>query len=172
MPKIRSIRIDELPALAAAHPEIGKYDPKKKELITPAGETIKVEAGKVGRSEKVYVKGGILEFLKGLDLPELQVPAKEKAGKKKVSLRAVPPRQSTAYRSWGAWFKANPLVDPEDVRKAVQRGYSAAEAEIRRAREALGQARQRMMEATAIKALRGLKKSMTAEQIAELLKRV
>lgn len=173
MPKLRSIRIDELPELAAAHPgEIGKYDAKKKELRTPGGETIKVEAGQVGRSGKVYVKGKVLEFLKSLGLSELQVSAKEQDGKKKVSLKAVPPRQSTAYRSWGAWFKANPFVDPDDVRKAVQQGYSAAEDQVKKAREALGQARQRMMEATAIRALRGLKKNMTAEQIAELLKRV
>lgn len=174
MPKIRSIRIDELHELAATHPqEIGKYDAKRKELKTPAGEVLKVEAGKVGRSGSIYLKGKALEFLKGLNLPELQAAATGKTGgKKTVSLKVVPPRQSTAYRSWGAWFKANPLVDPEDVRKAVQQGYATAEAEIQKAKDALGQARQRMLEATALRALRGLKKNMTAEQIAELLKRV
>ena len=174
MRRIRPVRIDELAALAAAHPqEIGKYDAKKGELKTPSGKVLRVEPGQVGRSGKIYVKGQVREFLGGLDLPELQPAGEEKAGaKQRVSLKGVPQRQGTAYRSWGAWFKANPLADPENVCKAVKQGYATAEGEIQKARDALAQARQRMLETTAIRALRSLKKNMTAEQIAELLKKV
>lgn len=171
---MRSVRVDELADLADAHPDqIGKWDPKKHELRTPNGEVIKVEPGRVGRSEKVFVTGPARDFLKGLDLPELRRESRAKGGiRMRFSLKRISPRQITAARSWGSWLKANPQVDPEAVCNAVRQGYAMAEEDIKKAREAAGNARKKAVEAATLRALRAAKRHLTAEQLSELLKKI
>ena len=139
MAKIKNIKESNFQELSAKYAEkIGEYDPEKQELKTPAGDVLSLELGRVGRSEPVYIKGDILDFLKSLDLPELQNGAEGKtggmdSGGSPVSLSAVPARQAKSSRSWRAWFKANYHAEPEVICAAVTKGFKDAEADIQKA---------------------------------------
>jgi hypothetical protein len=175
MSRIRSVRTAELPDLAAAYPEvIGKYDSRRQELRTPGGEVIKVKAGRVGRSEKVYVTGAARQFLKSLDLPELRLAVGRKpgvrSGKRRASLSDAPARQVRSARSWQAWFTRNWKAQPEDICTALQDGYARAGEAIRRAREEEAAAGQRAAEAKVRDAIRALKREVGAERFGELVR--
>ncbi len=168
----KNIKEADLRELASRYPDtIGVYSPEKRELTTPAGDTLELELGIIGKSQPVFVKGSIREFLRGLDLPELLADDQAEAGDKSVSLSAVPSRQAVSCRSWGAWFKLNYRADPEVVCAAVRRGYDNAGEAIRKAKEAEETARLEAAEAETLKTLKELKKRLTREQITALFER-
>jgi hypothetical protein len=90
--------------------------------------------------------------------------AKGSASAKAISLSDVPARQVISAASWGAWYKVNTGVAPEAILKAVGEGHN-------RAKEAEAQAQQEARETEALKTLAELKKTLTEEQLQELLKK-
>ena len=178
MAKTKNIKGSLFQELAAKYAEkIGEYDPEKQELKTPAGDVLSLELGRVGRSEPVYLKGDILEYLKSLDLPELQGGAEGKSGSmdsggNPVSLSMIPPRQVKSSRSWKAWFKVNYHAEPEAICAAVKKGFMDAGVDIQKAWDAEEKARQQAAEAEAVDVLKSLKDWIGAERLAELLKEV
>ena len=178
MAKTKNIKGSLFQELAAKYAEkIGEYDPEKQELKTPAGDVLGLELGRVGRSEPVYLKGDILEYLKSLNLPELQEDAEGKSGGmdsggSPVSLSMIPARQVNSSRSWKAWFKVNYHADPETICAAVKKGFVDAEADMEKAREAEEKARQKAAEAEAVELLKSLKDWIGPERLAELMKEV
>ncbi|MFO8052803.1 MAG: hypothetical protein R6U54_02435, partial [Candidatus Omnitrophota bacterium] len=76
MARTKYIKETELRNLAEKYPQVGSYDPEEKKLTTPEGNVLELELGKIGRSDPVYVKGAIREYLQTLDIPELQAGQK------------------------------------------------------------------------------------------------
>jgi hypothetical protein len=143
MTKFKRIREFELNELASVYPDtVGHYDAAKKELKTPDGQILHLELARVGRSKPDFVAGKVKAFLEHLDLDELAKPESEVV--EAISLSDVPERQVGSARSWAAWFKGHAMADPEAIRKAVTAGWSRAEAQIEKAREAEAAAQLRL----------------------------
>lgn len=172
MPGTRFIKEAELQTLTEKYPEVGRYDADKNELTTPDGDVIEVELGKIGRSDPVFIKGAVREYLATLDIPELQSEGSASATSRttSVSLSSVSHRQVVSARSWGAWFKQNIHADPEKVKEAVDNGYAQVEEELKKAVQEEEKARQAAEDAEILKELRALKKKRSEEQLAEMLK--
>ncbi|MBT7185795.1 hypothetical protein HN911_00475 [Candidatus Bathyarchaeota archaeon] len=186
MAKIR-FNCEGIAALSKTYPEkVGKWDAKKKVLKTPDGQSLKPEIMIIGRAKAEALKKNcpVKLFLKSLDLAELSGSKKtEGASPAGAGLSAVSPRQAVNPASWGAFFKRNTDVDPEKVKKAVDAGVVKANDAIEKGRakkeEAALKEKAKAEKATrkakrtqAVRALRKVKKGMSEEEFAELIREV